>query len=289
MTNLARLTVDEKAMQEVIKFKTATTLRRNGVFISLIDVALVGNDSIENLKALLPIIGGDAIEIKPSTIPKAGGGLFAKRAFLENEIVSFYDGATIHHVRSEDLVPELRTHARAVFKMRYTLLGNVSRDGTRVINVPDHGMGGGAWVNDSHDAPKKNNTAFVHVDNAHNDKYFNDKPDAFGRLILLIATRDIRAGDEIFTSYGQTYWDNVYDPPPLNPKKRLVGIADIPGKLVQPVAPPKGVACSNLGCTQAAAGLCCTCLAAPYCSARCCERHFAVHSLACASAATTGQ
>lgn len=289
MSNPGRLTVDEKAMQEVIQFKTITKLRRAGVLIRLIDVPLDRNNSIEGLKALLPVIGGNDIEIRPSTIPEAGSGLFAKRAFLENEIVSFYDGAMIHHVRSEDLAPALRTHARAVFKMRYTLLGNVSRDGTRVITVPDQGMGGAAWVNDSHDAPKKNTTAFVHVDNAYNDKYFNDRPDAFGRLILLIANRDIKAGDEIFTSYGRTYWDNVSDPPPLNPKKRLVGIADIPDKLVKPMTPPTGLGCSNLGCTQWATGRCFTCLAESYCSARCCEQDFAVHSLSCAPASNTGQ
>ena len=117
------------------------------------------------------------LRVAPSTIKGAGEGLFATERIAADETIGFYRG-------------EVLTLREAVaLKDRDYLMGgfgpNAHVDARDAFAMP------GRYVNDSFDASRLN-ARF-------------DKTKAT-RSARVVALRDIEEGEEIFASYGRSYW-----------------------------------------------------------------------------------
>ena len=171
---------------------------------------------IAKLKSYLPTLG-KGVAVKPSTLIGAGRGLFTERPFVRGELVTYYDGAIIDATKTnpEQLDPSLRSHTKALFFLRYAIVGNAPG----YCEGAD-GEGGGAYINDARDKARWN-CSFEQVDS----DVVRQHPDSpFERIIAIRALRDIEAGEELFIDYGSVYW-------------RLAGESSTPsdGGFVQPV------------------------------------------------------
>ena len=117
------------------------------------------------------------LRVAPSTIKGAGEGLFATQTIAADETIGFYRG-------------EVLTLREAVaLKDRDYLMGgfgpNAHVDASKAFAMP------GRYVNDSFDASRLN---------ARFDKSRKT------RSARVVALRDIGEGEEIFASYGRSYW-----------------------------------------------------------------------------------
>jgi SET domain-containing protein len=137
-----------------------------------------------------PVLGGNDIEVKTSTIKGAGNGLFAMRHFRKNEVITFYDGDLIDWKEAMDLRKDNNsTHVRTIH------FGHCAIDG---LKLPKSGRGGGSFANDG-TKDTLNNSAFkIHFQK----EYAKD-------VVFLKATRAIMIGEEIFLNYGMGYWRNI--------------------------------------------------------------------------------
>src|SRR4051812_44447111 len=86
-------------------------------------------DDISKLKTQLPVVGNGLIVKKSIAVPQENG-LFATRAFVKNELITFYDGKITSYVHPSELDYKLVSHARSLIPLTYTILGNVDRNGT---------------------------------------------------------------------------------------------------------------------------------------------------------------
>ena len=117
------------------------------------------------------------LRVAPSTVKGAGEGLFATQAIAAHEMIGFYRG-------------EVLTLREALqLKDRDYLMGgfgpNAHVDARDAFAMP------GRYVNDSFDASRLN---------ARFDKSRKT------RSARVVALRDIEEGEEIFASYGRSYW-----------------------------------------------------------------------------------
>lgn len=167
--------------------------------------------------------GNRDVEVRTSTIPGAGYGLFAKRRFLQDEPITRYYGLIIKHSAARNAPIEAQSHMRALFLLAYTI------DGKRLPatgfpegvpltdpSVQLDGLGMAAMANDAEAPPSRelgfrNNAVFDKIDNAHNRRVIENMLDTRsidpnGRIVFLRATEDIEPGQEIFVGYGNRYW-----------------------------------------------------------------------------------
>ena len=117
------------------------------------------------------------LRVAPSTINGAGEGLFATEHIAAHETIGFYRG-------------EVLTLREALqLKDRDYLMGgfgpNAHVDASKAFAMP------GRYVNDSFDAVKLN------------ARFNKSKATRSARVVAL---RDIEEGEEIFASYGRSYW-----------------------------------------------------------------------------------
>ena len=117
------------------------------------------------------------LRVAPSTIDGAGEGLFATERIAANETIGFYRG-------------EVLTLREAVaLKDRDYLMGgfgpNAHVDARDAFAMP------GRYVNDAFDASRLN------------ARFDKSKATRSARVVAL---RDIGEGEEIFASYGRSYW-----------------------------------------------------------------------------------
>ena len=117
------------------------------------------------------------LRVAPSTINGAGEGLFATQAIAADETIGFYRG-------------EVLTLREALqLKDRDYLMGgfgpNAHVDASKAFAMP------GRYVNDSFDASRLN------------ARFYKSKATRSARVVAL---RDIGEGEEIFASYGRSYW-----------------------------------------------------------------------------------
>lgn len=189
---------------------------------------------IASLLPLLPVLGGNSITMAPSGIAGAGNGLFALRDFDNGEVVTFYDSVVIRYVPPHALPRSLRSHARNLLRMRWTLLGNhpLSQFGVA-------GHGGGALINHA----SRPNVSFMNLNSDGNtyalDHMDYDRFNPFQSLVVVRASRPIRAGEEFLASYGQDYWqrDDVDDDLALSLEEITRSIVR-PGDLVSQASTP---------------------------------------------------
>ena len=124
--------------------------------------------------------------IAPSKIPKAGLGLFARRDFSKGERICYIKGKVI-----PNKVIERKKDWGERGKYFIEL-------GENTLDVYDtHSFG--RYANDAEGFTKikglKNNSEFCQCRN--------------GKMVYVAATKDIKAGQEIFIHYGIEYWDSL--------------------------------------------------------------------------------
>lgn len=131
---------------------------------------------------------GNGLEVKASTLKHAGNGCFTTKTFKKGEYVTEYDGQRIGW---EDAKRRRRLGIDAYIRTLY--FGWIYIDG---LCDPEavKGKGGGSFVNDGKDC-KINNLTW----------YLDDREGGTPRM-LLKASRNIQTGEELFVSYGKTYW-----------------------------------------------------------------------------------
>jgi SET domain-containing protein len=117
------------------------------------------------------------LRVAPSTIEGAGEGLFATERIAADETIGFYRG-------------EVLTLREALqLKDRDYLMGgfgpNAHVDASKAFAMP------GRYVNDAFDASRLN------------ARFDKSKATRSARVVAL---RDIEEGEEIFASYGRSYW-----------------------------------------------------------------------------------
>jgi SET domain-containing protein len=131
--------------------------------------------------------GIKGLEVKLSNIHGAGLGLFTKQAISKNQIITFYDGEIIDWSIAKKLDTENKSsHIRSL------AFGFSAIDGFKKI-PQDNNCGLGSFINDGF---KNNNSKFKKV----------FLKNCAREIILVIATRFIEQNEEIFISYGNSYW-----------------------------------------------------------------------------------
>ena len=117
------------------------------------------------------------VEVRPSLITGAGDGLFAARDFAKGEALGDYYGRVLSLLQAYQL--EDRDYLMGGFGI------NAHVDAKFALDSPAR------YVNDNFDPSMLN---------AHFEK------DKERRRARLIASRCIRAGEEVYASYGESYW-----------------------------------------------------------------------------------
>ena len=140
-------------------------------------------------------VARDGLQIKKSTVPNAGLGLFARRAFKKGEIVARYTGDLIETQAGED-----RRDGFGGSKYVLEMSERVSVDAART-NTAD-----GRMCNDPRGSGKRANVKFS----------VNQQT----KTATVRAKRAIAAGEELLLSYGRGFWTAQGDKAPQTAKKR---------------------------------------------------------------------
>lgn len=133
------------------------------------------------------------VEVRLSTLPMAGRGVFTMRPFTKGEVVCHYAGEVLTKAAAVRCVDQTKASKRRWSHMR-SVAGFVI-DGLR---EPLAHMGLGSFANDARD-PERTNARYRN----------RDVP--LG--VDIVATRDIGKGEEVFVSYGKRYWDKGHVKP----------------------------------------------------------------------------
>lgn len=121
--------------------------------------------------------------VKKSTLPKAGKGLFTEKDISKGEIVCEYEGERI-------------TWKEAIERNELDKGGYVYYiNKNNCIDAFDYKDTFGRYANDA---------AGVGRVNGHRN---NSTYDVVKNKVFIRATRNIKAGQEIFVSYGRSYWN----------------------------------------------------------------------------------
>jgi hypothetical protein len=166
--------------------------------------------SLDTVVRSLAVVGR-GVCIAPSTIPGAGGGLFADKRFAAGELITMYEGVRMSHKECASLPLKRQSHARSLQLMRTCIKGIESTD-------PDiEGKGGASMVNDAvtivkktiHRDVEKINASFVKLQLLEDDKPIMREIPPERIHIAIFATKDIEEGDEILVDYGNQYWKRM--------------------------------------------------------------------------------
>jgi len=135
---------------------------------------------------ILERIETKSLYVDKSTIPNAGQGLFAKRDFKKGEMICNFRGDLIDNeeLAKRDVGGE-RSHYFIEIRPDLTLDVYNSNCMARYANDAEGNEKIGKSNNSEINLNRKDSGAFI------------------------VATRDIKAGEEIFLSYGEQYWKNI--------------------------------------------------------------------------------
>jgi SET domain-containing protein len=138
----------------------------------------------------LPILTIDAPEedylyTDPSQIANAGMGLYTAIRIYKNEIIAVFDG---------DIIDEAEQEKRKKAKLDAYFI--VLLNGKVMDSM--HTNCFAKYANDANGLTKSNfkNNAFISLDE-------QDRP-------CIVASKAIKAGEEIFCSYGENYWRDTH-------------------------------------------------------------------------------
>jgi len=189
----------------------------------------------KSVRAAMGVVGR-GLEIRPSTVPAAGMGLFATRDYPKGAPITEYIGLVRQFADAERMSREQKSHFRALFSRIYTLDGRYLPDGTLITDPAAQlqGLAAGAYANDTHGLPDAKNLLNARYDQVDSPivnqlvtdtyPYTQDEQMAiemaklYGlpppvrrfeprmRTLLLRATSDVYAGDEVLVPYGSDYW-----------------------------------------------------------------------------------
>lgn len=125
------------------------------------------------------------LSVKKSQIPAAGMGLWAEKDFKRGDVIVSYDGERITLKECERRNTELEGMGN------YYLF--ISK--TKCIDAQHTTSAKGRYANDA--------KGLMRIEGLRNNaRYEARKGQAF-----IIASRNIRAGEEILVSYGRSYWN----------------------------------------------------------------------------------
>ena len=144
---------------------------------------------------------GDGLEVRPSDLPESGdgpvgNGLFATVDFSKGDVITIYDGEVISSKEAKAVDANGRP-LRAQTHMKNIDHHSVI-DG---LKHPVPGRGGGSFMNDPRDQRRRfpYNAKMVCVACVG----ARGRNAGIGRGVHVVATRPIRAGDEIYAPYGR--------------------------------------------------------------------------------------
>uniref|UniRef100_A0A0G4FTN2 SET domain-containing protein n=1 Tax=Chromera velia CCMP2878 TaxID=1169474 RepID=A0A0G4FTN2_9ALVE len=145
----------------------------------------------------VPVVG-DGVSIRTSNLPGAGTGLFADRDFEEGDLVSEFAG----HLLGFEEAKKLRAAGKA--KHIVSLKGGFCLDASSVLKFPQ-GLGGAHHANDGtrHPVPGKK------APGCNVKQFWKTDANKVTQRVFLIATRAIKKGEEIFTSYSNGFWKEL--------------------------------------------------------------------------------
>lgn len=149
-----------------------------------------------NVLKCIPNVYSDMynLEVKKSTIPGAGRGVFVKNGY---------------RINNEDIIAEYRGYIIPTGQLDEQLSTEMTWDENGNFTILGDGVA--ALVNDIIDYRP---LTYEEAENfLANDEYpthpgleYNSQFEQIGGRIFLKATRDIEPGEEIFTPYGPDYW-----------------------------------------------------------------------------------
>lgn len=150
----------------------------------------------------MSVIGHD-LECKQSSIPEAGGGVFAKRAYKKHELVTFYDGELV------TLCAFTESHSQRKRCRKYTHFKYIDGtgfyyiDGVKSTNKCLTGRGAGSLINSS----RHPNTRYV-VNHTKMRPMRQQGTQDFLMVpsVNFVATKNIEPGDELFWNYACIDW-----------------------------------------------------------------------------------
>lgn len=147
------------------------------------------------------------VRAAPSGLPAAGLGLWTQRRFAKGDLVTWYDGPCVeppclaaakeHGQGEEEEGEDRRCPITSHWK---SLRHDLVIDGLR---TPRAGHGGASFANDGRDQVPAN-VAYVLWQPAHHGGA------ALPPACYLRALRELRAGEELFVSYGRGYWTRTF-------------------------------------------------------------------------------
>lgn len=153
------------------------------------------------------------VEVRPSNIPGAGDGLFAKAPFKEDDVVATYGGVLMLNSTAQAKPSETR------WSYIYEVPTLHGEDGDYIKLDPIMALDGFSGGNYGHMAHKANDPHGGYGDNAYkgremvpdNESLANVEmqwsyDDQYHVVAYLVALRDIKAGEEIYLQYGRDYW-----------------------------------------------------------------------------------
>ena len=137
---------------------------------------------------------GKGLDVRISRIPNSGRGVFALRNFEQGEIVTLYFGHPFGEAHRKLLQEEGRgTHAKPVdFKHKYL-------DGVKSVFM---GMHAAQLLNQGSSEACNCDWATLELRSNNAEK-----------ILAIRAVRDIKAGEELYISYGKKYWDEIQKTP----------------------------------------------------------------------------
>jgi len=124
-----------------------------------------------------------SLEVRKSTIPKAGLGLFARRSFRKGELVGYFKGELISDRKASSLKSPHQFYLIDLGKdnnldvYESASLAKFANDAEGLVKVRS----------------RKNNSTIYACSNQ--------------QMAFISATQDIEANEEIFLEYGKDYWD----------------------------------------------------------------------------------
>lgn len=165
---------------------------------------------LTQVRLSLPRIDLGGVEVRSSRIPGASLGLFATRSFAAREFITEYDGKRITTREAKQASVADQSHMRSLQPNTTVIEG---------LRVPEPGRGGASFANDTINFDASTPSQIVRDDAAINAAFAKlriktQEPEfgvvAYDRIaIVLMATRPIAAGEEIYINYGSDYWTTV--------------------------------------------------------------------------------
>lgn len=163
------------------------------------------------------VFDDDNLTLSKSSIAEAGDGLYALRDFEAGEVITTYTGQVVPYKEARMRRDSGEgSHLRSLITMYYAIDGNRDENGNYLTNKRTQLFGKGVAQMVNHADEEFANARFDFVDSDVNKRRIDEwlrgnytmTPLPTERTVVLIAKRDIEAGEEIFVNYGSDYWEN---------------------------------------------------------------------------------